>query len=65
MCHSIKGLTNIVSLDFSNCGLTSRGAVAVAETLKVGCILVLLSVLCILYLHAKLRTPQLINYLIN
>jgi hypothetical protein len=38
-CHAIKGLTNIISVNFSNCGLTHQGALAVAETIEVGCTL--------------------------
>lgn len=34
ICHAIKGLTNIKCVDLSGCGITDRGATAVAEMLK-------------------------------
>lgn len=39
LCHAIKGLTNIITVNFSNCGLTHQGALAVAKTIEVGCTL--------------------------
>ncbi|XP_021921177.1 centrosomal protein of 78 kDa isoform X1 [Zootermopsis nevadensis] len=34
LCHAIKGLTNIITVNFSNCGLTHQGALAVAKTIE-------------------------------
>ncbi|PNF34212.1 hypothetical protein B7P43_G17515 [Cryptotermes secundus] len=34
ICRAIKGLTNIKCVDLSGCGITARGAMAVAEMLK-------------------------------
>ncbi|XP_069687965.1 centrosomal protein of 78 kDa isoform X2 [Periplaneta americana] len=34
LCRAIKDLSNIISVDLSNCGLTDKGAFAVAQVLK-------------------------------